>query len=214
MNNALQNAGVKSAAAAYLMTKLGQLNPDAAAKLAAGNLEIVDAEVMHTFAPVTGNTGTITAMDNSGSPVVKEIGVTDFDNGMLPKDQYFAVDRIILDTAGTAASHTPKTKAYSPAKFDIAGAARYVPEILNGRLRVFANNKPIIDLPVDSFVINGREFTGIENVRQLGIPKLIPGGTEIKIELAVSGAVTGTAAHYHHLKVRFIGAVTKSAPGA
>lgn len=210
----LRNAGLLSPAAAYLMLKLGEVDTDTAAKLAAGVLEIADAEVIHTFSvTAVTQTGTVNVLNNNITSIDKAIGVTDFDKGQLPKNSYLAVSRVILDYSAAAASYAPLTSVFSPAKFDIAGAARHPAGILNGKLIVYSNNKPLFEMPVDSLVLNGREFTGAETVRELAVPKIIPGGTDIKIELIMAGATGGTSGHFHHFKVRFQGAITKSAPG-
>jgi hypothetical protein len=53
----LRMAGFISRAAAYLMSKLGTLNPNTASKLASGSLEVTDAEIIHTFGVATGGSG-------------------------------------------------------------------------------------------------------------------------------------------------------------
>lgn len=212
----LRVAGLISRAAAYLMTKLETLNPKTAAKLANKQLEVVDAEIIHTFGVATGGSGgTYTILDNSQSTINREVGVSDFDKGRLDEDSYLAVNRVTLDYGGLAASYNAKNKVFSPAKYDVAGAARFPAEVLNGRLRIYANNKPLFELPVDSIVLNGREFQGKEDLREMDIPKVIPGGTDIRIELITpSGtAISGTASNTHHFKLRFQGAITKAAPG-
>ncbi len=212
----LRMAGFISRAAAYLMSKLGELNPNTAAKLGSGALEVVDAEVIHTFGVATGGSGGVYAvLDNSQTTINREIGVSDFDKGRLDEDSYLSVNRVILDYGGIAASYNSKNKVFSPAKYDVAGAARFPAEVLNGRLRVFANNKPLFEMPVDGCVLNGREFQGKEDLRELEIPKIIPGGTDIRIELITPGgtAISGTASNSHHFKLRFQGAITKAAPG-
>ena len=212
----LRMAGFISRAAAYLMTKLGTLNPNTAAKLQSGALEVVDAEIIHTFGIATGGTGGVFAvLDNSQTTINREIGISDFDKGRLDEDSYLAVNRVTLDYGGIAATYNAKNKVFSPAKYDVAGAARFPAEVLNARLRVYANNKPLFELPVDSIVLNGREFQGKEDLREMDIPKIIPGGTDIRIELITPGgtAISGTASQTHHFKLRFQGAVTKAAPG-
>ncbi len=106
-------AGFLGRAAAYLVNKLGELNPKTAAKLSAGQLEVQDGEIIHTFSVTAGTTGGVTAvLDNSQTTNNKEVGVSDFDKGMLPEDSYLAVNRVILDYGGIAASYAPKTKTY------------------------------------------------------------------------------------------------------
>lgn len=208
----LRVAGLISKAGAYMMTKLNKLSEATARKLAANQIEVRDTTFLHTFRVNVGATGTVAVMDNAQGI---EQGVSDFDKGKTDKDTYIAIEQIGLEYGGAAAAYTPKTKVFSPFVYDISGAVVVPAAVLNGRFILYANNKPVVELPVSEMMVKGREYQGSEQVKELGTPKIIPGDTQLKAEivLATNEAVTGTASHIHHFRVNFRGAGTFATPG-
>lgn len=208
----LRVAGLISKAGAYLMSKLNKLSQATEQKLASGQIEVRDTTFLHTFSVAVAASGTVNVMDNS---VGIQQGVSDFDKGKTDKDTYIAIEQIGLEYGGAAAAYAPKTKVFSPFVYDISGVAVVPAAVLNGRFILYANNKPVVELPVSEMMVKGREYQGSEQVKELGTPKIIPGDTQLKAEIVLASgeAVSGTPTHFHHFRVNFRGAGTFATPG-
>lgn len=206
----LRAAKLISRAAAYLLLNISLLPQALATRVTNKEVELFDGEVIHTFSAASTATGNVLVLTNSSTQAV---GVSDFRNGELVSDRAICFDRVELHYAGSSASDISKTGTYTPHVYAIDGTARIPGNVLNGVLRVYVNGKVVVEKQVGELMSLGREYQGVNVAEELAIPKVIPPGVPVKIELELPPGNTVGGANTHYFMLKFKGVVTAIQPG-
>lgn len=144
----------------------------------------------------TGGSTTIKLTDQADS---KTIGINNYSQSMLAQNQLFYLNGIRI--TGVVLAATPTADTMKAANF---GSIKGMAGLQNGEIDITCDGKIILkDFPLSNCVTDGNSTVNLGYVH-LGIDKLIPPQSELKIEIRTGSATDANGV----LKVELIGAAT------